>query len=110
MITLIGKDLAVKGQEFVFLGPAPECENCRFKSSCVGNLEINRKYVVTDIKENEQKCPLHAEGVVVPVEVDRAKIDLLTASKIFLKDQHLHIMLLIVTRNVISMIYASRTD
>ena len=27
MITLIGKDLAKKGQEFVFLGPAEECEN-----------------------------------------------------------------------------------
>ena len=81
MITLIGKELAVKGKEFVFLGPAPECENCRFKSSCVGNLELNRKYVVTDVRENEQKCPVHAEGVVVPVEVDRAKIEVLTSSK-----------------------------
>ena len=81
MITLIGKELAVKGKEFVFLGPAPECENCRFKSSCVGNLEINRKYLVTDVRDNEQKCPLHAEGVVVPVEVDRAKIEVLTSSK-----------------------------
>jgi uncharacterized protein (UPF0179 family) len=81
MITLIGKDLAVEGQEFVFLGPADECENCRFKSSCVGNLELNRKYVVTDVKDNEQKCPIHDCETVVPVEVDRAKIDLLTASK-----------------------------
>ena len=81
MITLIGKDLAKEGQEFVFLGPAPECADCRFKSSCVGNLELNRKYVVLDVKDNEQKCPIHAEGIVVPVEVDRAKIDLLTTSK-----------------------------
>lgn len=81
MITLIGKDLAVKGQEFVFLGPADECESCRFKSSCVGNLEMNRKYVVVDVKDNEQKCPIHSGEIVVPVEVDRAKIDLLTTSK-----------------------------
>lgn len=81
MITLIGKDLAIKGQEFVFLGPADECENCRFKSSCVGNLEENRKYVVVDIKDNEQKCPIHSQGAVVPVEVERAQIDLLTSSK-----------------------------
>ena len=81
MITLIGKDLAEKGKEFVFLGPAEECENCRFKSSCVGNLEENRKYVVVDVKDNEQKCPLHAGETVIPVEVDRAKIDLLTDSK-----------------------------
>ena len=81
MITLIGNDLAKKGQEFVFLGSAPECEDCRFKSSCIGNLELNRKYVVTDVRDNEQKCPIHAEGIVVPVEVDRAKIDVLTTSK-----------------------------
>ncbi|MER2059365.1 MAG: UPF0179 family protein, partial [Niallia sp.] len=31
-----------------------ECENCRFKSSCVDSLELNRKYVITDVKENEQ--------------------------------------------------------
>ncbi len=81
MITLIGKDLAKEGQEFVFLGPADECENCRFKSSCIGNLELNRKYVVTGIKENEQNCPIHSGGKVIPVEVDRAKIDILTTSK-----------------------------
>jgi uncharacterized protein (UPF0179 family) len=81
VITLIGKDLAKEGQEFIFLGPANECENCRFKSSCVGNLELNRKYVVVDVKENEQKCPVHAEGIVIPVEVERASIDLLTTSK-----------------------------
>ena len=81
MITLIGKDLAEIGKEFVFLGPAGECENCRFKSSCIGNLELNRKYVVVDVKDNEQKCPIHSGGAVIPVEVDRAKIDLLTDSK-----------------------------
>lgn len=81
MITLIGKSLAKKGQEFVFLGPAEECENCRFKSSCIGNLEQNRKYEIIDVKDNEQKCPIHAEETVIPVEVDRAKITLLTVSK-----------------------------
>ena len=60
MITLIGKDLAKKGQEFVFLGPAEDCEDCRFKSSCVGNLEENRKYVVVEVRDNEQKCPIHS--------------------------------------------------
>ncbi len=81
MITLIGIDLAKEGQEFIFLGPAKECDDCRFKSSCVGNLELNRKYVVTGIKENEQKCAVHAGGKVIPVEVERAEIDVLTTSK-----------------------------
>ena len=81
MITLIGKQLAKKGQEFVFLGPAPECDDCRFKSSCIGSLEKNRKYVITEVRDNEQKCPIHGEGAVVPVEVDRAQINILTDSK-----------------------------
>ena len=81
MITFIGKILAKEGLEFVFLGPADECEECRFKSSCIGSLEENRKYVITEVRDNEQKCPIHGDGIVVPVEVDRAKIDLLTTSK-----------------------------
>ena len=81
MITLIGKDLAQKGVEFIYLGPAEECENCRFKSSCVDSLELNRKYVITDVKDNEQKCPVHSQNVVIPVEIERAQIDVLTTSK-----------------------------
>ena len=81
MITLIGKDLASEGTEFVYLGPAKECDDCRFKSSCVGNLELNRKYVITDVKDNEQKCPIHAENIVIPVEVERAEIEVLSNSK-----------------------------
>jgi len=44
-------------------------------------LELNRKYIVKEVKENEQKCPVHAEGTVIPVEVELAQIDLLTTSK-----------------------------
>ena len=44
MITLIGKDLAKKGNEFIFYGSVDECENCRFKASCVDSLEKNSKY------------------------------------------------------------------
>jgi hypothetical protein len=81
MITLIGKDLAEKGKEFIFLGPAPECEECRFKSSCIGSLELNRKYVVTEVRDSEQKCPIHNEEKVIPVKVEKASIDVLTPSK-----------------------------
>lgn len=81
MITLIGKDLAYKGNEFVYLGPASECEDCKFKSSCVGNLEPNRKYVITDVRDNEQKCPIHSDNTVVTVDIERAEIEILTTSK-----------------------------
>lgn len=81
MITLIGKSLAKDGLEFVFKGSAKECGDCRFKSSCVGNLDENRKYVIVEVKDNEQKCPIHDENLVVPVVVELAQIDLLTSSK-----------------------------
>ena len=82
MITLIGKDLAKKGNEFIFYGPANECNDCRFKSSCVGNLEEGRKYKIVDIKDNEQKCLIHAENVVIPVEVERSEIALLHSGRL----------------------------
>ena len=53
MITLIGKDLAKEGNEFVFYGPAEECETCRFKASCVDSLEKNRKYKNIEVRDNE---------------------------------------------------------
>ena len=81
MITLIGKELAQKGVEFVYLGSVEECDNCRFKSSCVDSLELNRKYVITDVKDTEQKCPVHSQNIVIPVEIERAQIDVLTPSK-----------------------------
>ena len=81
MITLIGKDLAKIGNKFVFYGPAEECEECRFKSSCVDSLEENRKYIIKDVKENGQKCEIHDENIVLPVEIERANIDILSNSK-----------------------------
>ena len=64
-------------EQFIRLKGKPLCE--RF--FLLKLLEKNRKYVVIDVKDNEQKCPIHSGGVVIPVEIDRAKIDLLTDSK-----------------------------
>ncbi|WP_409200858.1 UPF0179 family protein [Methanobrevibacter sp. DSM 116169] len=81
MITLIGKDLAKKGNSFIFYGPAEECEDCRFKSSCVDSLDENRKYIITGVRDNEQKCHIHDENLVLPVEIERANISVLSDSK-----------------------------
>ena len=80
MITLIGKELAKKGLSFIYYGLAEECESCRFKKSCIGNLEENRKYIITEVLDNEQKCPIHESGKVFPVTIERAKIEILTNS------------------------------
>ena len=67
MITLIGKDLAKKGNEFIFY--------VKYNNS------KNVKYKIIDVRDNEQKCPVHAENTVIPVEVDRSNITLLSSSK-----------------------------
>ncbi len=81
MITLIGKNLAKKGNSFIYYGPIEECETCRFKSTCVDSLEKNRRYTITKVMDNEQKCPIHDENIVVPVEVEKESIKILTQSK-----------------------------
>lgn len=81
MITLIGKDIAKEGTSFVFYGPAEECLSCRFKSSCVDSLEVGRKYNIVEVRDVEQKCPIHDEGKVKVVIVENAESTILTNPK-----------------------------
>lgn len=81
MITLIGEDLAEVGLSFIFEGQVKECENCRFKASCVDSLEKGRKYIITKVKDITQKCPIHDSGIVNVVEVELADINALVDSK-----------------------------
>lgn len=81
MITLIGKELAEEGSVFIFHGPVEVCESCRFKSSCIENLEVGRKYKIVNVRDTEQKCQLHEGGIVKVVEVEKAEIDALVDSK-----------------------------
>ncbi|MGF7118434.1 UPF0179 family protein [Methanobacterium oryzae] len=81
MITLIGKNLAEKGLKFMHYGASAECEACRFKSTCIDSLEAGRVYVITDVKDTEQPCPIHECEKVKVVEVERADIEALVDSK-----------------------------
>ncbi len=67
-ITLCGKDWAIIGVEFTFLGGKEECENCRLKKVCL-KLKEGSKYKIVGLRNGEvHNCPLHDEGVVA-VEV-----------------------------------------
>ncbi|WP_424355625.1 UPF0179 family protein [Methanobacterium sp. MBAC-LM] len=81
MITLIGKTLAEEGLKFMHYGASAECEACRFKSTCIDSLEEGRMYVVTEVKDTEQPCPIHDSGKVKVVEVERADIEALVDTK-----------------------------
>ena len=63
--TLIGVKLAKVGEEFIFLGAARECEDCKLRSTCM-NLEEGRRYRIEEVKEDvRHDCPLHDGGVCV---------------------------------------------
>ncbi len=81
MITLIGKKIAKKGTVFMHCGPAKECKTCRFRGTCVESLKEGRMYIIKNVKDSEQSCPIHEGRKVKVVEVDEAKITALVDSK-----------------------------
>ena len=81
MITLIGKELAKEGVSFVFYGAAEECSTCRFKASCVDSLQEGHRYSITEVRDVEQKCPIHEGEKVQVVVVENAEFTILTDSK-----------------------------
>jgi len=74
MITLIGEDLAKKDLVFLFNKAAKECEDCKFKTSCVESLDEGRKYKIVNVRDNHQFCPIHDKDKVNVVEVEKADI------------------------------------
>lgn len=68
LVTLVGEQLAVEGEEFTYLGSNSECRNCQLKTVCF-NLKPGRRYRITKLREKNHDCNLH-EGKVVVVEVD----------------------------------------
>ncbi len=69
-ITLVGERQAVVGHEFVYVGPQPECRECRVKAACL-NQEPGRRYRVTQVRDVSHPCLLNEERARV-VEVEPA--------------------------------------
>ncbi len=70
MISLISKPLATSGYEFYFLGPAEECEDCKYKKVCF-NLELGAKYRVTALRSQDHECHECDSDTVTVVEVEK---------------------------------------
>ncbi|KUE74367.1 hypothetical protein AUQ37_04495 [Candidatus Methanomethylophilus sp. 1R26] len=45
LLTLIGKERAEAGRRFVYIGPEPECSECKVRDICL-NLEKGSEYMV----------------------------------------------------------------
>lgn len=70
LITLIAKPLATAGYEFYYMGPAEECEDCKFKKVCF-NLEEGAKYRVTALRSQTHECHECDTDTVAVVEVEK---------------------------------------
>jgi uncharacterized protein (UPF0179 family) len=68
LVTLVGEQLAVEGEEFTYLGSNSECRNCQLKTVCF-NLKPGRNYRITKLRDKYHKCNIH-EGKVIVVEVE----------------------------------------
>src|SRR5665648_1194397 len=68
IITLIGTKLAKVGSEFVYKGPADDCDPCRIKNVCL-NLRKGAKYRIVNLRPGVvHNCEIH-DGGVKTVEV-----------------------------------------
>lgn len=72
--TLVSKHVAKVGYRFVFSGHLDECAGCRFRSACLGNLEVGVVYEVVRVYDIVNRCP--AVGDVVTVDVRPAEVEI----------------------------------
>ncbi|AIZ56176.1 hypothetical protein Mpt1_c02760 [Candidatus Methanoplasma termitum] len=68
-ITLISIPQAKEGGRFYYLGPQPECDECKLKKVCV-NLEQGHLYEIISVREQTHDCVLNEDKVKV-VEVNK---------------------------------------
>ncbi len=72
IVTLLGKNLAKKGEEFTYIGPLSECSSCKVKNVCF-NLKPGRSYTVKEVREKTHHCEIFEDDVVI-VEVEELPI------------------------------------
>ncbi len=86
-ITLIGRDLAVEGLEFVYHGELEDCEGCRMHKVC-NNLTPKKSYRITGIRNgNVLPCNVHHEGVCAVEVIDSPVMVLIDAKKAILNSE-----------------------
>ena len=79
LVTLVGEQLAVEGEEFIYLGSNSECRNCQLKTVCF-NLKPGRNYRITKLRDKTHDCTIH-EGKVIVVEVEELPLTVAIAEE-----------------------------
>ncbi len=80
ILTLIGENLAKKGVRFVYLGPAPECRDCKMRNVCL-TLEAGKMYEVKEVRDKTHECKIH-EGKAKVVKVEKIPVEAVLPAKI----------------------------
>ncbi len=80
-ITIVGSKMAKKGLQFIFSGPTKKCKDCKLFRVCMTNLEPNRLYEITEVREVDHKCPIHEDGAKT-VEVIEPPQNLIVKSRL----------------------------
>jgi uncharacterized protein (UPF0179 family) len=60
-VTLIGKELAKTGLEFIYEGTIDDCGSCRLSKAC-NNLKKGRRYRIVGVRPTEHSCAVHLNG------------------------------------------------
>lgn len=60
-VTLIGKELAKTGLEFIYEGSIDDCGSCRLSKAC-NNLKKGRRYRIVAVRPTEHSCTVHLNG------------------------------------------------
>ena len=79
VLTLIGENLAKKGTRFVYLGPAPECKDCKVKGICL-SLEAGKMYEIKNVRDKSHDCSIH-NGKAKVVEVEKIPVEAILPAK-----------------------------
>jgi hypothetical protein len=83
-VTLIGKELARNGLEFIYEGMIGECESCKLSKAC-NNLKKGRRYRIVAVRKTEHSCPVHLNGAL-SVEVIESPIPVLISADMAIRN------------------------
>jgi uncharacterized protein (UPF0179 family) len=83
-VTLIGKELAKNGLEFIYEGTIDDCGSCRLSKAC-NNLKKGRRYRIVGVRPTEHSCAVHLNGAC-SVEVVDSPIPVLINADMAIKN------------------------
>ena len=68
IVTLVGRNMAKVGLEFIYSGPVPQCKECRIKTVCF-NLRQGKRYRIISLRDKAHDCVINEDKAQI-VEVE----------------------------------------